>query len=150
VRNVGSTRPKPSARADYFLKWDKRLEWVDEDIQSLTLAVSAAIENSQSDITGRHRGKYYCYYRGRPCRRSIFAALLLFKFSLWVRIRVDPFAFKDPQKWTGENIYRNWFFPKGKRKESFQEKGFRIDTKEQIGYAMKLIKQSYDLAIFSV
>jgi len=144
VRNVTGPRPKPSSRADYFLRWDKRLEWVDEDIHSLTLALSAAIGDSHSDIIGRLRAKYYCFYRGRPCSRSIFVALLLYKFSLGVRIKVDPFSFKDPQKWTGEKMYRHWFFPKGPERE------FRIDAKEQIAYAMKLIKQSYDLAIFSV
>ena len=62
------------------------------------------------------------------------------KKSLSVRIRADPATFKDPQKWTEDRIYKGWFFKQG------QEREFKITSKEQISYAMELIKQSYELA----
>ena len=131
---------KKSSRADYFLQWDKRLQWVDENVQSMVLTLSAAIENRQNNVVGKPRAKYYCFYKGKPSISSIFAVLLLFKKYVKVRIRTDPQTFRDPKKWTGEKVYKRWFFTKG------QEREFRVDSENQIDYAMKLIKQSYDLA----
>jgi len=131
---------KKSARADYFLRWDKRLQWVDENVQSLALTISTAITNSQNNVVGKPRGRYYCFYKGNPSIRSIFAVLCLFRDSVKVRIRADPKTFRDPKNWTGNKVYKRWFFTKG------QEMEFRVESKDQIGYAMELIKQSYDLA----
>jgi predicted transport protein len=131
---------KKSARADYFLRWDKRLQWVDKNVQSLALALSATIENGQNNVVGKPRGKYYCFYKGNPSTKSIFATLCLFKNYVKVRIRADPKTFRDTKKWTGEKVYKKWFFLKG------QEREFKITGKEQITYAMELIKQSYELA----
>jgi predicted transport protein len=60
--------------------------------------------------------------------------------ALKIRIRTDPTSFKDPRKWTGDRIYKGWFFKQG------QEREFKITEMPQIDYAMELIKQSYELA----
>jgi predicted transport protein len=49
-------------------------------------------------------------------------------------------TFKDPQKLTGDKVYKGWFFKQG------QEREFKVTSKEQIPYAMELIKQSYDIS----
>lgn len=139
VNTGGEAETKKSSRADYFLRWDKRLQWVDENVQSLALAISTAIINSQNNIVGKSRGKYYCFYIGNPSIRSIFAALCLFKECVKVRIITDPKTFRDPQNWTGGKVFKRWFFTKG------QETEFRLESKNQIDYAMELIEQSYDL-----
>jgi predicted transport protein len=65
---------------------------------------------------------------------------MLRKKALKVAIRTDPKTFKDPDKWTGDKIYKPWFFKQG------QERAFKITSKEQIPYALELIKQSYDIS----
>jgi hypothetical protein len=39
-----------------------------------------------------------------------------------------------------DKVYKGWFFKQG------QERKFKITSKEQIPYAMELIKQSYDIS----
>jgi hypothetical protein len=41
---------------------------------------------------------------------------------------------------TGDKVYKGWFFKQG------QEREFKVTSKEQIPYAMELIKQSYDVS----
>jgi predicted transport protein len=106
----------------------------------MALALSTAITNSQNNVVGKPRGKYYCFYKRNPSNRSIFAVLCLYKVCVRVRIRADLKTFRDPKNWTGEKVYKRWFFTKG------QEIEFRVESEDQIGYAMELIKQSYELA----
>jgi predicted transport protein len=63
---------------------------------------------------------------------------MLTKNEVKVRIRTDPTTFKDPRKWTGDRIYKGWFFKHG------QEREFRIASKSQIDYSIGLIEQSYE------
>lgn len=57
-----------------------------------------------------------------------------------VRIRTDPKTFRDDKKWTGDKIYRGWFFKQG------QEREFKVTEKEQVDYAIELIRQSYEVS----
>jgi len=79
------------------------------------------------------------FYKGKPSTKSVFAGFFLTKEALKVRIRTKPATFKDPRRWTGEKTY-HWFF------RTRQEKEFKITERDQIDYAMELIKQSYELA----
>ena len=92
------------------------------------------------DVTHKPLGRFYCFYKGKPSTKSIFAALMLRKNALKVRIRTDPSTFQDPQKWTGDKVYKGWFFKSGEERE------FEISRKEQINYAIELIKHSYKIS----
>jgi predicted transport protein len=48
-------------------------------------------------------------------------------------------TFQDPQGWTKK--YKGWFFSK-----KHEEREFSITTKEQLSYAIELIKQSYNIS----
>jgi len=124
---------------EHYQSWDKMLAWVDEKTRLLTRMIMARILGLE-EVNHYAHGTYYCFYKGKPTTKSIFAALMLTKNYVKVRIRTDPNTFKDSKKWTGEKIYRGWFFKQG------QERGFRITEKDQMDYAMELIKQSYNIS----
>lgn len=79
--------------------------------------------------------RYYFYKDISMKPYSLFAVLLITKRKLQVRIGVDPGKFIDERKVT--KAYKKRFF---KKKE---EKGFTIDSPEQLDYAIELIKQCY-------
>jgi predicted transport protein len=119
--------------------WEKRLRWVDDNIKDIVNVLTNRILQL-GEITHKPSGEDYCFYKGAPSTKSIFAAFMLRKKALKVGIRTDPKTFKDPKKWTGDKIYKPWFFRQG------QERAFKITDKNQIDYAMELIKQSYEIS----
>ena len=123
----------------HVLSWEKRFAWVDESIKWIVARLTENIVEL-GEVTQRVHGRYLCFYKGKPSTKSIFAAFLLTKKALNVRIRTDPNTFRDPRKLTGDRVYKGWFFKQG------QEREFKIIEKDQIDYAMELIKQSYDIS----
>jgi hypothetical protein len=126
-------KPKP------YKQWDDLLAWVNDNIKELVSILSERIA-SFGDVNRLVRGRYLCFYRGKPSSKSIFAAFMLTKGALKVRIRTDPNTFSDPQKWTGDRIYKGWFFKQG------QEREFKISSKDQIPYAIEIVKHSYEIS----
>jgi len=127
-------RPTP----EHYRIWEKKLEWVDENVKDIVEELTDRIVQL-GGITHKTSGPDYVFYKGSPSTKSVFAGFFISKKALKVRIRTDPTTFKDPKRWTGDRAY-HWFFRTG------QEKEFRITSKNQIDYAMELIKHSYDLA----
>jgi predicted transport protein len=126
---------------EHYKDWQSLFNWVEDSVKDVTKALeSNIISINPSEVTKAVHGRYLCFYRGKPSTKSIFAAFLLTKKALKVRIRTDPSTFKDPQKLTGDKVYKGWFFKQG------QEREFKITSKEQIPYAMELIKQSYGIS----
>lgn len=126
---------------DHHKSWEKRLEWVDENVRELAQILTKRILEL-NDVTHKPGGSLdYSFFRSKPTPRSNFAILLLNKKELKIRIRADPATLKDPKKWVREKVL-HWFMYTGKG----VEKDFKITEKNQIDYAMELIKQSYELA----
>jgi len=121
---------------EHYRNWEKRLEWTEENVKNIVEALTQEILKL-GEVTQQIHGKHLCFYKGKPSTKSIFAAFLLRKNLLKVRIRTEPDSFKDPENWTGDKVYKGWFFKQGKEKE------FRVTSLEQIPYAMRLIEQSY-------
>ena len=119
--------------------WDEMLEWVDENPRNIARQLTLDIKRKLKDVVGLPRGRYLCFYKGRPSTKSIFAAFVLTKNYLKIRIRTDPTTFRDPKKLVKEKVYSGWFFKTG------QEREFKVTEKEQMDYAMELIRQSYDM-----
>ena len=132
----GIIKPPPSPPPPRQ-NWEKKLAWVDETVRATTKALINRIAKLDN-VSHRPSGPDYMFYRETSRGKIVFAGLFLTKPALKVRIRTDPATFKDPKKWTGDKEY-HWFFKVGERE-------FKITNKEQIDYAMELIKQSYDLA----
>ena len=128
-------RPLP----EHYRNWDSILSWVEDSVRVVVKALSSSTIEL-GGVTHAKHGRYYCFYRGKPSTKSIFVAFLLTKNALKVRIRTDPETFRDPKKWTGERVYKGWFFKKGEERE------FKIVGIDQMDYAMELVKQSYELA----
>jgi len=124
------------------LSWEKRLEWVDRNTSDSAKWLTIQIKRKLKDVVEEPRGRHLCFFKGKPSTKSIFAAFLLTKKYLKVRIRTDPKTFRDPKKRVKEKLYTGWFFKTG------QEREFVILTfnTENLYYAMELIKQSYALA----
>jgi predicted transport protein len=119
--------------------WEKKLAWVDDNTKDIVKALTNRILQL-GEATSEPHGEDNCFYRGTPSTKTIFAAFMVRKKALKVGIRTNPKTFKDPKKWTGDKIYKGWFFKQG------QERAFKINDKKQIDYAMKLIKQSYEIS----
>lgn len=128
-------RPLP----EHYKSWEKMLAWVDDSTRDLVKELMTQV-SSLGEVNHKPSGTDYCFYKGKPSSKSIFAALLLRKSSVAVRIRTDPTTFKDSKNWVSDKIYKGWFFKQG------QERTFDLKEKGQIPYAIELIKQSYDLA----
>jgi predicted transport protein len=127
-------RPVP----EHYKTWEKKLEWVDQNVRDITKALTSQILKLDN-VIHRASGPDHVFFKGEPSTKTIFVGLFLTKPALKVRIRTDSETFKDPKRWTGEKTY-SWFFKTG------QEKEFKLTEKDQMSYAMELIKQSYHLA----
>lgn len=119
-----------------YRNWHSRLAWVDDNVRDLVNELRLRIVKL-GDVDREIHGVNLCFYRGKPSTKTIFVAFMLRKKALKVRIRTDPNKFTDTKKWTGNRVYKGWFFKKG------QEREFKITKKEQIEYAMELISQAY-------
>lgn len=134
----GGKREERAPTPEHYRNWEKKLAWVDENVRDIVEELTSRIVRL-GEITHKTSGPDYVFCKGSPSQKSIFAGFFISKKVLKVRIRTDPTTFKDPKKWTGDKIY-HWFFRTG------QEKEFKITSKDQLDYAMELIKQSYALA----
>jgi len=130
------TTTKPRAVAGRFREWGKSLRSVDDDIRSLTLTVFSRMKKEFAGVNEKTRGRYDCFYIGKPSSKSVFVAFRVNQKSLAIRIRTNS-TFKDGKEWTQNRAYRNWFFTKD------QEREFKITDKSDIDYAISLISQSY-------
>jgi len=126
--------PVPEHRQSY----EKKLAWVDANVREVVRDLTSRI-NTFSNVAQRPSGTDYCFYKGKPGSKSVFAVLMLTQKLLKVRIRADPKTLRDSKKWVKDRVF-NWFIKQGKERE------FEVKDKEQVSYAMDLIKQSYDIS----
>lgn len=140
-RNQVETRRKEeiSKLPDRYQNWEKMLAWVDDSTRDLAREMTNRIV-SLGEVNQKPIGRYNGFYKGKPSTRSIFVVFLLKKSSLKVRVRTDPKTFQDSKNWVGDKIYKGWFFKQG------QEREFEVKEKEQIDYALELVKQSYQIS----
>ncbi len=120
--------------------WESSLARANNNLKELVDILSKQIEEL-GDVKKEVSGKYLCFYKIQQGVRSIFTAFILTTGALKVRIRTNPNTFSDPQKLTGDKIYKGWFF-----KKIGQEREFKITSKESIPYAMELIRHSYEFS----
>jgi len=125
----------------HYRDWESMLAWVNDNVREIVYSLKNEIMSLRNVVPVIH-GKYLCFYKGKPSIRSIFAVFLLTKEALNIRIRVEPSTFKDPKGLLKNKVYKGWFFKRG----AGQEREFKIKSKEQIPYAMGLIKQSYEIS----
>jgi predicted transport protein len=133
----GIIKPTPPLHPPKHESWEEKLARVDENVREIAMTLTTRIEQL-GNVSHRPTGPDYVFFRETSGKKIGFTGLFLTKPALKVRIRTDPTTFKDPKKWTGDKEY-HWFFKVG-------EKEFKITGKDQIDYAMELIKQSFQLA----
>jgi len=141
IEKLGSRQKKEVKRElpDHYRSWEAALSWTSDHVREVVQSLTRKIVEL-GDVTHKPLGRFYCFYKGKPGTKSIFAALMLRKNALKVRIRTDPSTFQDPRKWTGDKVYKGWFFKSGEERE------FEISKKEQIDYAIELIRHSYKIS----
>jgi len=125
-------------RPEHRKSWEKRLEWVNPPVRELVSALVSRIEKEFSDVVHFPKHRWYYVHRATRKTSSRFAVLMINKKEIEVRLKADT-QFKDSKSWT--KSYKGWFFYK-----QGEEKGFKISDTNQIDYAMKLVRQSYELA----
>ncbi|MEM3390307.1 MAG: hypothetical protein QXO75_01835 [Nitrososphaerota archaeon] len=130
--SLPSTQPKT---------WREMLKWTSENTRELAKTLINKIATEFRGVKHKPLGRYYAFYKDKiGSSKTIFAVLMLRKDSIAIRIGVDPKTFDDEKGWMERKVYKGWFFKYGRR----QEREFRIKDEEQLEYALKLIKQSYD------
>ncbi len=134
-----TTSSKKRDIPEHLQNWEKYIAWVEPTTKELVSEIISQVA-SMGNVKHRPSGTDYVFSKGISNPRSTFAALLVRKKFIRVRIRVDPNTLKDRNRWVQEKVYFPWFF-KGN-----QERSFDVNDKSQIPYAMELIRQSYDLA----
>jgi predicted transport protein len=144
IREVSGKKEEKKERKkipEHYESWDKMLAWVEPQTKELALSMIKDIRDEFSDVVDKPSGKYYRFFKGREGSTTCFAALILTKKKIHVRVRIDPDSFSDPQHWLVDHVYKGWFMP-GRG----QEREFLLDSNSQLDYSMKLITQSYALA----
>lgn len=117
--------------------WTMMFEGIDESIREATTSLIARM-NELGNVV--YKGKRSCSaYIGQQRVKYGFVGLVPTRSALKVIIRADS-AFSDPRGWVNAKAV-NWFTSREERKE----KEFQIMRKDQIEYAMELIRQSYQI-----
>ncbi|MCX7999053.1 MAG: hypothetical protein N3A69_08910 [Leptospiraceae bacterium] len=127
-------------KPEHYKSWEARLNWVEEGTRNLIKELILAIEEKFPEAQHMPRYRWYYFYKGSSrTLNSLFAVLMLTKKSIKVRIKADPNTFKDERNWT--KVMKGWFFPR-----KMQEREFAINDRQQISYALELVRQSYDIS----
>jgi len=64
---------------EHYKSWDKMLQWVNDNVREMVALLTDRI-TQLGNVNHAAHGKHYCFYRGKPSTRSIFAAFILTKF----------------------------------------------------------------------
>jgi hypothetical protein len=122
-----------STRTDYE-NWKKKLAKSSNDLRATVKELEERIFGLGEISTIQRTRK--AYYKGKHSIESCFAILEIADNAVIARIGVNPATFKDPEKWSIGGVGRNMFFNPGSK--------FKITKKEQVSYAIELIKQAYE------
>ena len=123
------TKPPDGSKS----KWDAELAAASEKIREIAKEIDGTILGigTVSILTRRRKA----YYKTPRSINTCFALLEITKDSLIVRLGVEPSNFKDPQNWSEGGVHKAFFDHESK---------FKITNKDQIAYAMSLVKQAYN------
>ncbi len=119
--------------------WQALLEWTNDATRKLTETIIMKIESEFPKVI--HKPQYrwnYFYAKGDEVHpERLFVVLLLGKKKVQVRIAIDPQSLDDPKKIS--KAYKGWFFRR-------YERGFYVSSADELDYALKLIRASYEAA----
>jgi hypothetical protein len=132
--------PKVRDLPDHRKFWKSRLEWVNPNTRLITQQLTNEINQTFSQTFQREYGRWLCFHNKTPPKASsIFAAFLINKNELKIRIRTDPNTFTDSTGLVKPKIYDGFFF-----KSHGQEREFSITNSNQVKDAINLISHSYN------
>ena len=122
------------------VNWAKKLEDNNEQVKLLVNDLMLSIAEAFSDLSTEPSADDLQLYKGQTGSGRKFAVLTLRKDGISIRLRTNPRTLVDPQKWITEKTYKYCF-----NDGNGEEKEIKITQKEQIGYTLELLKQSYSL-----
>lgn len=127
-----------------YESWETMLESITPEIRCIVSKLSDAMLTRLGNVTAKSIGRYYVFYKGKESSGSAFAAFILSRRALKVRIRTES-KFEDSEYSIKTRKYRGWFFSS---MHNQQEREFSINKsfKRGIDPALKLIETSYKLA----
>lgn len=136
VRSETKMAKKPGERVRrQYESWQQKLELTSSGLKAVLTELEKRIFEL-GNIRFMEKSRK-AYYRGKVNANACFAILELSQDGIIARIKANKTTFKDPQNWSIRGIRRGMFF-------SPQSK-FLITNKDQIDYAMSLIKQAFEI-----
>jgi predicted transport protein len=119
----------------HYESWQKKLESINNELRDLLNELEKRVFEL-GNISSLEKTRK-TYYKGKMQANACFAVLELATDCIIARIRANKTTFRDPQNWSIRGIRRGMFF-------SPQSK-FVITSKDQIDYAMSLIRQAFEI-----
>jgi predicted transport protein len=119
-----------------YENWEKKLAKTSNDVRATVKELEERILGFGKISTIQRTRK--AYYKGKHSLESCFAIFEITDDALIARIRADSTTFEDPEKWSIGGTHKGMFFN--------PENKFKITSKDQVGYAIGLIKQAYEIS----
>lgn len=139
---VKARKPAEREIPEYYRDWEARLKWAGPNIRGLVVELIDRVEKELPGIIHRPAHRWYFFHNSKEISmKTSFLSLIIGKKKITASICVNPRVFKD-EKGLAKDV-KGWFF----RRSKGQEKRFGIWSPEDLDYAMKLIKQSYDFSL---
>jgi predicted transport protein len=130
-RRIDGTRGE---RTKAYESWNEKLARISPNLRETALELESRILTlgKVSTITKTRKA----YYKGKHSLQSCFVILEITDESIIARMEADSNNFKDPQNWSIRGVRKIMFFNSGSK--------IKITKKDQIDYAISLIKQAFD------
>ncbi len=126
-----AAEPGPS-----YENWETKLAKSSNDLRDIVKELEERIFGLGKISTIQRTRK--AYYKGKHSLESCFAILEIADNTIIARIGVDLATFKDPQKWSVGGVRKIMFFDCGSQ--------FKITNRNQLDYAINLIKQAFQIS----
>jgi predicted transport protein len=117
-----------------YESWNEKLARTNPNLREIALELESKIMTLGKISTLTKTRKAYA--KGKYSFQSCFVILEITDKSIIARMEADPNDFKDPQNWSEGGVRNIMFFSHGSQ--------IKITKKEQIDYAMSLIKQAFE------
>jgi Protein of unknown function (DUF1524)/Protein of unknown function DUF262 len=118
-----------------YESWNQKLARINPNLRETVLELDSRILSigRVSTITRTRKA----YYKGKHSLPSCFLILEITGNSIIARMEANKSTFKDPLNWSEGGVHSIMFFNSGSK--------IKIKNKDQLDYAISLMKQAYDL-----
>ena len=126
--------PNESVQKEY-VNWGQKLAIINSNLKEIVLELDSSILSLWKISTIESVRK--AYYKSKHSVKSCFLIVEIAEGSIIARMMAEESTFKDPLNWSEGGVHSIMFFNSGSK--------IKITDKDQLDYAISLIKQAYDL-----